>query len=68
MSLKNVHVLFIVTACVMVLSCGLLALDAFRAGGSPLLVAAAGVAVAVVVFLVRYETQFLRRCRQAGIR
>ncbi|MGE3958283.1 MAG: hypothetical protein AB7H96_16335 [Vicinamibacterales bacterium] len=68
MSLKNVHVAFVVAAALLVLFCGLQAVGSFREGGSVLMAAAALVSGLGVIALVRYEIAFLRRCREAGIR
>lgn len=68
MSLKNVHLLFVVTALLLVLFCGVEAARLFvRAGSAPMAAAVLGAALAAGA-LVRYELAFLRRCREAGIR
>lgn len=68
MSLKNVHVVFIVAATILALFCAVRALGSFRAGGSPVTAVAAVASLAGAALLVRYETRFLRRCREQGIR
>jgi hypothetical protein len=68
MSLKNVHVLFVVAATLLVLFCGVQAVGAFRTTGSAVMAGAAVLALAAAATLVRYELAFLRRCREAGIR
>lgn len=68
MSLKHVHVLFVVAATLLVLFCGVQAAGAFRSTGSVTMAGAALLALAGVATLVRYEFVFLRRCREAGIR
>lgn len=68
MSLKKVHVLFMVAATMLALFCAVVAFDNFRADGSPLMAAASAGAVGAAVLMVRYEAFFLGRCRRAGVR
>jgi len=68
MSLKHVHVVFIVVATLLVLFCGVVAFERFRADGAPLMACAALGALFGVAALVRYETLFMKRCREVGIR
>ncbi|MFN7915813.1 MAG: hypothetical protein U0Q55_10790 [Vicinamibacterales bacterium] len=68
MTLRNVHVLFVVSAVLLVLFCGAEAVRAFLRAGSVLMAGAAAGAVLAAGLLVRYELTFLRRCREAGIR
>lgn len=68
MSLKKVHVLFALSAALLALFCGAQAAGQFLRDGSPLMGAAALIAVGATAALARYERAFLRRCREAGIR
>lgn len=68
MSLKQVHVAFIVVATLLVLYCGGVALQRFLVERTPLMAAAVVAALMAVVALVRYETLFMKRCREVGIR
>ena len=68
MSLKNVHVVFIISAVLLALFCFVDAYGAFRADGSPVMAAAALMCAGVSVLLVAYGARFVRRCREAGIR
>lgn len=68
MSLKNVHLLFVMVATLLALFCGAQAFERFRADGSVTLLGAALMAVVAAGLLVQYERRFLRRCREAGIR
>lgn len=68
MSLKNVHVLFIVAATVLALFCAVQAFDRYQTDGSMLAAVAGAAAVLAAGLLVRYETLFLKRCRLEGIR
>lgn len=67
MSLKHVHVAFVVAAMLLTLFCGFRALTALRSSGSATFALATIAALAVVVLLVRYQQRFLRACREAGI-
>lgn len=67
MSLKHVHVLFVVASTLLILFCGVQAVAAFRSTGSSTMAGAAVLALAAVGLLLRYELMFLRRCREAGI-
>jgi len=68
MSLKNVHLVFIVMATLLALLCAVLAFGRFRTGGSPLMGAASLCGVLAAGALARYEARFVRRCRAEGIR
>jgi hypothetical protein len=68
MSLKHVHVVFIVVATLLVLFCGAVAFQEFRTDGAPLMACAAVGALLGAAALVRYEALFIRRCREVGIR
>ena len=68
MSLKNVHLIFIVAATLLALLCALLAFGRFQDGGSPLMAAASACAVLAAAVLAAYEARFVRRCRAEGIR
>ena len=68
MSLKNVHVVFIVAATLLALFCAVRAFGSFRAEGSPMMAVAVVASLASAALLVRYETRFVRRCREQGIR
>ena len=68
MSLKHVHVVFIVVATLLVLFCGVVAFERFRVDGAPLMACAALGALVGVAALVRYESLFMKRCREVGIR
>lgn len=67
MSLKHVHVAFVVMAMLLTLFCGARALSELQNGGSAFFAVATVGAVAVVALLVRYQQRFLRACREAGI-
>ncbi len=67
MSLKNVHVVFIIIAVLLALFCAVLAFDSFRTSGSPLTGLSALASLAGAGLLVGYEAAFLRRCRREGI-
>lgn len=68
MSLKHVHVVFIVAATLLVLFCGVVALERFRAEGAPLMACAVLGSLVGAAALVRYEALFMKRCREEGIR
>ena len=68
MSLKHVHVVFIVVATLLVLFCGVVAFEQFRVDGTPLMACATLGALVGAAALVRYEALFMRRCREVGIR
>ncbi len=68
MSLKHVHVVFIVVATLLVLFCGVVAFQRFQAGGGLLMACAMLGALVGAGALVRYETLFMKRCRELGIR
>lgn len=69
MSLKNVHVLFVVIATLLVLFCGVQAFGSYRAEGSMLTGTVAALAsLGLALLLAGYERRFIRRCREEGIR
>ena len=68
MSLKHVHVAFILGATLLALFCAVLAFGQFREDGAPLPGAAVAASLAAAVLLLGYESRFLRRCRREGIR
>ena len=68
MSLKHVHLAFIVAATLLALFCSVDAFVRYRVDGSPLVGLAALGALGLAAALVRYELHFVRRCREMGIR
>ena len=68
MSLRNVHLIFIAAATLLALFCAAQAFGSYRDQASMRSAVAALGALAVAVFLVRYEALFLKRCRAEGIR
>jgi hypothetical protein len=68
MSLKHVHIGFIVVATLLTLLVGVDAVSRFRADGSLEWAATAAGAAGAVVALAAYERSFIARCRRAGIR
>lgn len=67
MSLKHVHVAFVLMATLLALFCGFRALSELRSGASATFVLATIASVVVAGLLVRYQLRFLRACREAGI-
>ncbi len=67
MSLKHVHVAFVVMAMLLTLFCGFRAWSEMRSGGTVTYALVAVAALAVAVLLLRYQQRFLRTCREAGI-
>ena len=68
MSLKNFHLLFVVTATLMALFSAVEALAAYRAEGQGVMGVLAIGAVVAAALLVRIEVIFLRQCRREGVR
>ncbi|MBS1817135.1 MAG: hypothetical protein JSU08_04335 [Acidobacteria bacterium] len=68
MSLKNVHVAFVLAAIGLCIMYGVQALQAFLDDPRPSSGIAGAAAVAAAVILGWYEARFLRGCREAGIR
>jgi hypothetical protein len=67
MSLKHVHLAFVVAAMLLTTFCAVRAMAALLSGGSWMLAVATVGAVVIVALLVQYQHRFLRACREAGI-
>ena len=67
MSLKHVHLAFVVAAMLLTLFCAVRAVSELRSGGSWTLGLVTVGALAAVGVLIRYQQRFLRSCREAGI-
>lgn len=68
MSLKNMHIAFVVAAIGLALFCGVRGLETFLAEARPSGAVACAASVVVAATLAWYEAGFIRRCRKAGIR
>lgn len=67
MSLKHVHVAFVVMAMLLTLFCGFRAWSELQNDGSMVYAVVTIAALAVSGLLLRYQQRFRRTCREAGI-